>query len=91
MDIVFRILDRDYERSQRAEQYLLTGMKKHDITGTVYQVFEILEFSRMSLTQLPALELNGVVIHQGDILDEVLANDVCSRLSMALQKMKNKT
>ena len=91
MEIIFRILDRDPERSKRAEQYLLTGMKKHGIAGKVYQVFEILEFSRMGLTQLPALELNGVVIHQGDILDEALANDVCSRLSLALEKMKNRS
>ena len=91
MEIVFRILDRDFKRSQRAEQHLLAGMKKYGITGKVFQVFEILEFSRMGLTQLPALEMNGVLLHQGIVLDEVLADDVCSRLSMALEKTKNKS
>lgn len=91
MEIVFRILDRDSKRSGRAEQHLLAAMKKHGISGKVYQVFEILEFSRMGLAQWPALEMNGVLLHQGVEIDEALSEDVCMRLSMALEKMGDKS
>lgn len=89
-EIVFRILDRDTERSQHAEQCLLAAMKSHGINGKVYQVFEILEFSRMNITRLPALELNGVLLHQGIEINEEAADDVCSRLAGAIKKMADR-
>jgi len=83
--IVFRILDTDYQRAQRAETRLLSCLKTHRIEGRVGQVFEELEFSRLGLADLPALELNGIVLCQGQDLTKEFLDDVCDRLSRALQ------
>ena len=90
MRIVFRILDTDPRRAQRAETLLYANMKANGITGQVHQVFEHLEFSRMGLKGLPALELNGIVLCQERPLTEELLADLCLRLAKAQQKMKGK-
>lgn len=87
MQIVFRILDRDHQRAEAAERGLREAMKAHRIAGDAYQVAELLEFSRIGLKSTPALELNGLVISQGEPLTIVLLDDVCRRLAKALKRM----
>ncbi|NQU63049.1 MAG: hypothetical protein HQ517_02020 [SAR324 cluster bacterium] len=87
MHITFRILDRDFQRAEKAESVLRRCMKAHRIIGDAFQVHELLEFSRIGVTALPALELNGFVLHQGKTLNAELLNDVCFRLVRAQQHM----
>ncbi|MBI4763653.1 MAG: hypothetical protein HY787_03495 [Deltaproteobacteria bacterium] len=91
MKIVFRIMDTDASRAQRAETLLYATMRTNGIEGRVGQVFEHLEFSRMGLKDLPALELNGFVLSQGRPLSEELLADICWRLAEARQKIDVRT
>jgi hypothetical protein len=90
MRIVFRILDTDPVRAQRAETLLYAHLRANGIAGQVHQVFETLEFSRLGLKGLPALELNGLVLCQEKPLTEELLADLCLRLAKAQQKMESK-
>jgi hypothetical protein len=47
MKVVFRIMDTDASRAQRAETMLYALLRSNGIEGRVGQVFEHLEFSRM--------------------------------------------
>ena len=86
MRIVFRIFDTDPRRAQRAETLLYAQLRANGIAGQVYQVFEHLEFSRLGLKGLPALELNGLVLCQERPLTEELLADLCLRLAKANKK-----
>jgi hypothetical protein len=86
--IVFRIFDTDPGRAQRAETLLYAQLRANGIAGRVHQVFETLEFSRLELKGLPALELNGLVLCQERPLTEDFLADLCLRLAEALQEME---
>jgi hypothetical protein len=90
MRIVFRIFDTDSGRAQLAETLLYANMRANGIAGQVHQVFETLEFSRLGLKGLPALELNGIVLCQERPLTEEFLADLCLRLTKAQQKMEDK-
>jgi hypothetical protein len=90
MRIVFRILDTDPGRAQRAETLLYAHLRANGISGQVHQVFETLEFSRLGLKGLPALELNGIVLCQERPLTEEFLSDLCLRVAKAQQKMEDK-
>jgi hypothetical protein len=90
MRIIIRIFDTDPRRAQRAETLLYANMRANGITGQVHQVFEPLEFSRLGLKGLPALELNGMVLCQERPLTEELLADLCLRLVKAQKKMEGK-
>ena len=90
MQIVFRILDTDSRRAQRAETLLYANLRANGITGQVHQVFEHLEFSRLGLKGLPALELNGLVLCQERPLTEELLADLCQRMAKAQKIMEGK-
>ena len=87
MELVFRILDRDHLRAARAETDLLGAMKAHGLEGRVYSVYETLEFSRLGVTELPALELGGVVLIQGRELEPDRLDNLCRRMAEARREM----
>lgn len=93
MEIIFRIFDTDYERAQKVESFLSSGLKARGIKGKVHLAFEYLEFSRMGLKSIPALEMNGVVLFQGRDLSSGLLDNVLKRLADAQRRMgiKNKS
>ncbi len=88
MNIIFRVLDRNHGRAQRAERELLTALKAHGLTGQVQVVYETLEFSRLGLTELPGLDLNGLVLCQGRELEPDFVDDLCRRLARAKRELK---
>lgn len=91
MQIIFRILDINFQRAQRAEMQLLSCIRAHRIEAHIYQVLEQLEISRMGIKCLPALELNGIILFEGIPLTETLLDDVCLRLVTVKEKSgKNK-
>jgi hypothetical protein len=90
MRIIFRIFDTDPRRAQRAETLLYAHLRANGIAGQVHQVFETLEFSRLGLKGLPALELNGLVLCQERPLTEELLADLCVKVAKARQKMEDK-
>lgn len=78
--MIFRIFDTDYELAQKVERFLFSGLKARGIKGKVYLAFEYLEFSRMKLKGVPALELNGTVLFQNQHLTRELLNDVLNEI-----------
>ena len=87
MQIVFRIFDKDENRAQLTESILYESMKANKIEGKVSQVCCLQEFGRQGVKQLPALELNGMMLSQGKPLTKAILADTCDRLAYALQKM----
>ena len=87
MQIVFRIFDKDENRAQLTESILYESMKANKIEGKVSQVCCLQEFGRQGVKQLPALELNGMILSQGKHLTKAILTDTCDRLAYALQKM----
>jgi hypothetical protein len=87
MQIVFRIFDRDESRAQQIESMLYAGMKASQIEGKVCQVCCLQEFGRQGVKQLPALELNDIILSQGKPLTEAMLSDTCARLAYAIKKM----
>ena len=88
--VIFRILETDAGKAQQAEAWLYESMKANEIEGRVYLVFELLEFSRMGLTCLPALELNGVVLSQGSPLNQETLEHICRRLAFAQKEIEGR-
>lgn len=86
MKIIFRIFDTDSRRAQRTETLLYAHLRAQGIAGRIHQVLDFLEFSRMGIKGLPALELNGMLLCQEQSLSEELLADLCSRLSKRLSK-----
>ncbi len=87
VQIVFRIFDKDTNRAQWTESILYESMKANKIEGKVSQVCCLQEFGRQGVKQLPALELNGMMLSQGKPLTEATMAETCTRLAYALQKM----
>ncbi len=87
MKIVFRIFDNDASRAQRTELMLYENMKANQIDGNVSQVACIQEFGRQGIVYLPALELNGIMLSQGELLTGSMLADICARLAYAIKKM----
>jgi len=87
LKVIFRIFDTDYERAQKAERFLFSGLKARGIKGKVHLAFEYLEFSRIGLKGVPALELNGIVLFENCHLSNELLDDVLKRLANAKRKL----
>jgi len=90
LEVLFKIFDTDYVRAQWAEKLLLSGLKARGIEGKVHLVFEHLEFSRKGLKDIPALELNGIILFQGQGFSDRILEDILKRLVIAQRKMSFK-
>lgn len=87
MEIAFRIFDKDENRAHQTELMLTGSMKANKIEGKVSQVCCLQEFGRQGVKHLPALQLNGMMLFQGEPLTEAMLADTCARLAYALKKM----
>jgi hypothetical protein len=90
MSVVFRILDNDPERARKTERALRTAMTAHGIEGQVCQVMEYLEFARIGLRRLPALEIGGKLLFEGRELSSGLLNSFCWEMAAALQTLEKR-
>jgi hypothetical protein len=90
MTMVFRIMDNDPERGRKAERDLRAAMKTYGVEGQVCHVLETLEFARIGLRNLPALEVGGKLFFQGQALSPPLLDGFCRTMTTARQAIENR-
>lgn len=71
MKFVFRILDVDTNRLKDAEATIRRMVRKYGFSADIFQVQEVLEHGRLGIAgELPALEINGVIVSKNNLLNE---------------------
>lgn len=71
MKFVIRILDVDTHGLKHAEACLRRMVRMYGFSADIFQVQEILEHGRLGIAgQLPALEINGVIVCKNNKINE---------------------